>query len=165
MKNISHRMGNVIGFAACASMLAYALYAQHQLGLEPCPLCVFQRMALIVLSIVFLAALIQNPVDWGRRVYSLLILAVAGGGASVSARHVWLQNLPADAVPACGPGYDYIMGAFPLLKALDVIFSGSGECAEIHWLFLGLSMPSWVLIMFTTLGIFGTWWNFSRSRS
>ena len=165
MKTISQRTGNLAAFLACGSMMAYALYAQHQLEIDPCPLCVFQRMSLIVLSFVFLVAVLQNPESWGRRLYALLIFAAAGTGAGISARHVWLQNLPADAVPACGPGYDYIMENFPLADALGTIFSGSGECADVHWLFVGLSMPAWVLIMFSTIGIFGIVWNLNRKRS
>lgn len=162
---MSHRNGNLLAFVACASMMGYALYAQHVLGLMPCPLCVFQRMSLVALSIVFLVAVAHNPVAWGRRIYALLILLTAGTGISVAGRHVWLQNLPPDEVPSCGPGFDYIMESFPLADALGVIFSGSGECAEIQWLFLGLSLPAWVLINFTLIGGFGVIWNWSQSRS
>ena len=86
----------------------------------------------------------------------------ATAGAVVAGRHVWLQNLPADKVPSCGPGFDYIIDSFPLSEALGLIFSGSGECASIDWEFLSLSMPAWVLIVVIITGIFGIWLNMRR---
>jgi disulfide bond formation protein DsbB len=156
------RQLNAAGFVACAGMMGYALYAEHVLLLTPCPLCVFQRMAVISLGIVFLVATIHNASGAGRYVYSFLVAAAAGAGAGVAGRHVWLQSLPADEVPACGPGFDYIVDAFPLADALKMIFSGSGECATIDWQFLGLSMPAWVLICVVALGAFGIWNNLRR---
>ncbi len=154
---------NLLGFAACAGLMSFALYAQHQLYLDPCPLCVFQRMAVIAVGIVFLIAAIHDPTDWAGRVYALLIGFVAADGASVAGRHVWLQNLPPGEVPSCGPGFDYIMESFPLSEALSMIFQGSGECAEVHWQFLGLSMPGWTLVCFVGLGVFGVWNNLRRA--
>ena len=151
------RQLNLAGFLACAGMMAYALYAEHVLLLAPCPLCVFQRMAVIALGIVFLIAAIHNPAGNGRHVYTGLIVLAAGTGIGVAGRHVWLQNLPADEVPSCGPGYDYIIDSFPLADALKMIFTGSGECATVDWQFLGLSMPAWVLIALVITGAFGVW--------
>ena len=108
---------------------------------------------------VFLLAAAHHPSGWGRSVYAGLLFLVAGAGISVAGRHVWLQNLPADKVPSCGPGFDYIIDSFPLADALKLIFSGSGECASIDWLFLGLSMPAWTLIAFLSVGAFGIWNN------
>lgn len=156
------RVMNIAGFLACCSMMAYALYAEYQLLLEPCPLCIFQRMAVIAMAIVFLLAAIQNPKDWGRRSYAALIAIAAAAGIGVAGRHVWLQNLPPDEVPACGPGFDYIIDAFPLSEALSLIFSGSGECASIDWDFLGLSMPAVVVIGVLTIGGFGIWVNLRK---
>ena len=141
------RQLNFAGFLACSAMMAYALYAEHVLNLMPCPLCVFQRMAVISLGIVFLLAALHDPRGKGRLVYTLLIALAAAAGVGVAGRHVWLQNLPADEVPSCGPGFDYIIDSFPLADALKLIFTGSGECADIDWQFLGLSMPAWVLIL------------------
>jgi len=156
------RLLNFAGFLACAGMMGYALYAEHVLLLMPCPLCVFQRMAVIALGIVFLVAALQNPVGWGRRVYAVLLLLAAGSGMGVSGRHAWLQTLPPDQVPSCGPGFEYIIDAFPLADALKMIFTGSGECADIDWELLGLSMPAWVLIAVTVTGAFGIWNNLRR---
>jgi disulfide bond formation protein DsbB len=162
MKIPASRQLNIAGFIACAGMMAYALYAEHVLMLMPCPLCVFQRMAVISLGIVFLVAAIHNPGDIGRRVYSVLVFIAAGAGVGVAGRHIWLQNLPPDKVPSCGPGFDYIIESFPLSDALSLIFTGSGECASIDWQFLGLSMPAWVVIAVLAVGTAGIWNNLRK---
>ncbi len=162
MKLPGKRQSNLLGFAICAGLMSFALYSQYQLYLDPCPLCVFQRMAVIAVGIVFLIAAIHDPPGWAGRVSALLIGFVAADGASVAGRHVWLQNLPPGEVPSCGPGFGYIMESFPLSEALSMIFQGSGECAEVHWQFLGLSMPGWTLIWFVGLGVFGVWNNLRR---
>ena len=156
------RQLNLAGFLACAGLMAYALYAEHVLLLAPCPLCVFQRMAVIGLGLVFLVAALHNPAGWGRHVYTALVAVAAGAGIGVAGRHVWLQNLPPDQVPSCGPGFDYIIDSFPLADALRLIFTGSGECATIDWQFFGLSMPTWVVISVTFVGLFGLWNNLRR---
>ena len=102
---------------------------------------------------------VLKPFELRMITYTALVLIVAAAGAGVAGRHVWLQNLPADQVPACGPGFDYIIDSFPLSEALALIFTGSGECATIDWQFLGLSMPAWVLIAVVPLGVFGIWNN------
>lgn len=142
--------------------MAYALFAQHILLLEPCPLCVFERMATIATGVFFLAAAIQNPAGWGRTVYGVMIALSAGIGIGVASRHVWLQHLPPAEVPACGPGFGYIIDSFPLSDALSMIFTGSGECASIDWSFLGLSMPAWVLICLLLLAGYGGWVNWRK---
>jgi disulfide bond formation protein DsbB len=157
------RLINLIGFAACSGMMAYALYAEHRLLLAPCPLCVFQRVAVIALGIVFLIAALVVARRSGRIVYAGLIGLVAAIGAAIAGRHVWLQNLPAEQVPACGPGLDYIIDSFPLSDALRLVFTGSGECATADWHFLGLSMPAWVLICLVPLGVLGVWNNLRKT--
>ena len=157
MRIPSRRVLFLLGFLACAGMMGFALYAQYVLLLDPCPLCIMQRVAVISLGIVFLVAALQNPAGWGRRVYAVLVLLASGSGAAVATRHVWLQNLPPDEVPSCGPGLGYMLDNFPLGDALRMVFTGSGECAEIAWRLLGLSMPSWVLIGMTGLGAYGIW--------
>ncbi len=156
MRNlITPRLGNFAGFAACVVMMAYALYSQHFLRLEPCPLCIFQRVAVISLGVLFLIAAIHSAGRVGRWIYAALLLSVSLAGSAVSARHVWLQNLPPDQVPSCGPGLDFMLDTFPFTEVLNMVLSGSGECAEISWSFLGLSMPAWTLIGLLGLGIFG----------
>lgn len=150
---------NLAGFAACAGLMAYALYAEHALMLEPCPLCVFQRIAVILLGVVLLLAALHHPSGGGRKAYAALTGIVAIGGAVVAGRHVWLQHLPPDQVPACGPGLEYMIERFPLSDALRMVFTGSGECAVSDWSFLGLSMPAWVLIWIVIIGGAGVWNN------
>ncbi len=150
------------GVVFCAALLATALYFQHVMGLEPCPLCIFQRIFVIALGGIMLAAAIHNPAGSGRRVYGGLILIVSVLGVAVAGRHVWLQNLPEDQVPACGPGLEYLLDTFPLTDALKLVFQGSGECAEVQWTFLGLSIPGWTLLVFLGVSVFGLLLLFSK---
>lgn len=152
---VSPRLWNMLGFLACLAGMMYALYAQYFLHLEPCPLCIFQRIALIALGTVFIIATLHDPQGWGSRVYALLILLVAGAGAAIAARHAWLQSLPPEQVPACGPGLDYLWQNFPIADLLNTVFRGSGECAKIDWELFHLSMPWWTLFMFVGLGLAG----------
>ena len=157
------RLLNLAGFLACAGMMGFALYAQYVLLLDPCPLCVFQRIATISLGVVFLLAAIHGPGRVGARVYAALIVLTAGFGVGVASWHVHLQSLPKDEVPGCGPGFEYIMDNFALFDALSMIFKGSGECADVLWRMLGLSMPSWVIIGLGGLLIAGVWNNLRKT--
>jgi len=139
------------GFLLCVALLVTALYFEHAMGLEPCPLCMVQRVLVAGVGVVMLAGAAHNPAGRGQRVYGVLVAALAGFGVAVAGRHVWLQSLPADQVPACGPGLDYILERYALTDALGLVLSGSGECAEVQWTFLGLSIPGWTLVVFATL--------------
>lgn len=156
------RVLNLLGSLACAGMMAYALYSQHVLGLDPCPLCIFQRVAVIALGVVFLLAALQGPGRVGGYVYAVLAGAAALAAMGVAGRHVWLQNLPPDKVPACGPGLDFMLESFPFAEVLDMVLNGSGECAEVSWSLLGVSMPGWVFIAAGALGIYGITVNVRR---
>jgi disulfide bond formation protein DsbB len=146
----------LLGFLGCVAMMATALaYFQHYLQLEPCPLCIMQRVVVISIAAVLLVATLHNPRDWGIRVYGVLVTLVAATGAAIAGRHVWLQNLPPDQVPECGPGLDYILDVFPLGEALRMVLHGSGECAEVLWRFLGLSIPGWTLVAFSGFILYG----------
>jgi len=158
------RWANLAGLGLVAGLMSYALFAEHVLGLEACPLCIFQRMAFIGLGVVFLVAGLHSPAGAAARVYGAAGVIIAAIGAVIAGRHVYIQNLPADLVPACGPGLDYIMDAFPVLDALALVFTGSGECAEINWSFLGLSMPGWAFIWFVLLGGLAVIANAKRSN-
>ena len=153
---------NFTGAAVCTGMMGFAFYAQYRLLLDPCPLCILQRVAVISLGIVFLLAALHNPSRWGDRVYGALLALVTIAGAAVAGWHVRLQNLPAEDVPSCGPGLDYMLENFPLGDALQMVFKGSGECAEVVWRLFGLSMPSWVLIGVLVTGGCGIWNNLRR---
>jgi protein dithiol:quinone oxidoreductase len=133
--------------------MGYALYTEYgPLHLEPCPLCIFQRIAMIALGVVFLAATLHAPRGLGARAYALLGALVAAAGAGVAGWHVHVQHLPAEKVPSCGPGLAYLWDAFPWRDVLNMVFNGSGECHEVNWQFWGLAMPTWVLIWFAALG-------------
>jgi disulfide bond formation protein DsbB len=158
----SRRIVNLGGFLVCCGLMGFALFAQHVLLLDPCPLCVFQRVAVISIGIICLVAALHNPAGAGRIVYALLLGLAAIAGASVAGRHAWLQQLPPDKVPSCGPGLDYMLETLPFTEVLGKVFRGSGECAEIVWQFLGLSMPGWVLVWMIALGTAGVWNNLRR---
>jgi len=145
----------VAAFLICAALMATALTMQYALKLDPCPLCSFQRLFVVALGGLFLLAALHNPGVAGRRVYGVLIVILGVLGMVVAGRHVWLQNLPEDQVPECGPGLEYLLDAFPLQEALSLVFRGSGECAEVQWVFLGLTIPGWMLVIFTAFTISG----------
>ncbi len=150
---------NFAGFLFCAGMMAYALYAEYVLYLDPCPLCVFQRIAVILLGVVLLIAAVHDPRRWPKYVYAGWAALFTAAGAGVAAWHIRLQHLPPDNVPSCGPGLNYMLDNFPLGDALKMVFRGSGECASIDWQLLGLSMPAWVLIALLAVGGMGVWNN------
>lgn len=148
----SFRARCFLGFVLCAALIGFAIFSQMQWGLQPCPLCIFQRIAFAALGLVFLIGALHAPRSLGgRRAYSMLALVTAGIGAAISGRHVWLQHLPPDQVPACGPGLNYMMEAMPFLGVIRKVLTGSGECANVDWSFLGLSMPAWSLVWFVLL--------------
>ena len=151
----SRRLVNFCGFLVCAALLGFGYYLQYYQGLEPCPLCIFQRVAFFALGVVFLLAALHNPRGWGRRVYAVLLLLAAGVGAVIAGRQVWLQSLPPDQVPECGPGLNYMLEMFPLAEVITTVLRGSGDCAEVDWTFLGLSIAGWALILFVALGVVG----------
>jgi len=146
------RLGYLIGLVVCAGLLAFAFYLQYVEYQDPCPLCLLQRAAYVALAVIFLAGAIHGPAARGACVYSGLAVALCALGATVAGRQVWLQHLPRDQVPACGPGLDYLLDQFPLGEALKRVFAGSGECAESGWSFLGLTIAGWSLAWFVLLG-------------
>ena len=161
----SRRVLNFSGFLMCTGMMGYALYAQYQLYLDPCPLCIFQRVAVIGMGLGFLLLAVHNPSPgWPRRIYLAIFALFALEGLIVAGRHVWLQHLPADEVPSCGPGLGYMLDNFPFADALKMVFTGSGECASLDWSLIGLSMPMWVLIGIVGLTAACLWNNLIRDE-
>ena len=135
-------------FVVCAGMLGFALYVQHYLFIDPCPLCVLQRLVYIWIGAVSLLAFLHNPGGIGRVAYGTAVTLGGVTGAGIAGRHLWLQSLPADQVPDCGMGLNYMLDTMPFTAVLKEVFYGSGECAEVHWTFLGLSMPGWTFLWY-----------------
>lgn len=144
----------VLGFLASCALIATALYMQYVLKQEPCPLCIFQRLFVIALGVVALAGALHDPGRHGRRAYAAVLALLALGGGAVAGRQVWLQHLPADQVPECGPGLDYMLETFPLQETLSLVLRGSGECAEVGWTLLGFSIAEWMLAVFAGYLVF-----------
>jgi len=159
------RLANLAGFLACVAMMGYALYAERVLGFEPCPLCMFQRVGVVILGAVFLAAAVHAPstLCW-QRFYLGLLAVAAIFPLYKSGRHVYIQGLPEGSVPACGASLDYMLDVFPLATVLKKVLFGAGECQKIDWAFLGLSMPTWVLIGVVALAIWAALVNFRLTR-
>ncbi len=162
---MNKRMGYLFGVVVCAALLGFGLYLQHVEGLEPCPLCVFQRVAFIALGLVCMIAALHGPRKTGAVVYAVFGGLIAATGAGIAARHIWLQNLPPDQVPACGPGLSYMLEQYAVTRMLEKVLSGSGECAEAGWRFIGLTIPGWSLLWFVLLGILLVWlaWRMPRA--
>lgn len=137
-------------FLACAGLIAYALYLQHALGLEPCPMCILQRYAFVVVGVIAIVAAIQNPASSGRWIYSTLLVLMAATGGGVAIRHVYLEHYPPK-IFDCGADVGFMLESFPLTEALPMIFRGTGDCTKVLWRFLGLSIAEWSLICFALL--------------
>jgi disulfide bond formation protein DsbB len=142
------RFGYLLAFLVCAALIGWAFWLQYGLGLEPCPLCMFQRVALIAVGLVFLAAAIHSPSRPGAAVYALLTLIFAGAGAAFAGRQIWLQALPKNEVPVCGMGLHYMMDTLPFTQVIVKVLEGSGECAEKAWEFFELSIAGWTFVFF-----------------
>ncbi len=143
--------------------MGYALYAQHVLGLEPCPLCVFQRVAVISVGVLFLIAALHNPGRTGSRVYAALLLVAVIAGIGLSSRHIWIQSQPPGTVASCGASLDYLMDILPVTEVITRVLTGSGECGKVDWTLLGLSMPWWVLFALVALGVWATLVNLRKA--
>ena len=146
----SRRTGYFLAFAVCAGLMAYAFYLQYVMDLEPCPLCMFQRVALSAMGIVFLIAAAHGPARNGAWGYAALQVILGGAGSALALRHLWIQSLPPDQVPACGMGIGYMLETLPFFDVIARTLKGSGECAKVD-LVLGLSIPAWTLALFVAL--------------
>ena len=153
LDRLSLRTWYIAVFLACVGLMAYALYAQHKMFLDPCPLCIFQRVAFIWIGAWALLAAIHNPASRGGRwFYGILVDSGCIAGAMIAWRHITLQNLPPDQIPDCGPGLSYMMDTMPFMEAMSAVLTGDGSCADIQWNFLGLSMPGWTLVWYLGIG-------------
>ena len=153
----------LFGIFLCAAFMAYAIYEQFEMNVEPCPMCIFQRLAFIGMGIFFLAGGLHAPGPKGRRVYASLVAICALIGAGVAINHLRMQFTPHDPMMGgCGPGLTYLLDSFPLTDALKKAFTGSGDCGDINWSFLGITMPGWCLIFLIALGAGALWAGFRR---
>ncbi|MEO5559785.1 MAG: disulfide bond formation protein B [Dokdonella sp.] len=149
------------GAIACFALLAYAIFEQFQMGIEPCPKCIFQRIAFIAMAIFFLTGALHGPGVLGRRIYGLLVAIAAAIGAVIAVRHLYVQLSPHDPLmEGCGPGLNYLLDSFPIAEAVKKAFMASGDCGEINWTLLGITMPGWSLIWFVLLGGGALWAGF-----
>ncbi|MGA7966457.1 MAG: disulfide bond formation protein B [Gammaproteobacteria bacterium] len=148
------RLGNFIGFAICVLMIGFAYYLQYARGMNPCALCIFERITTAGLGLVFLLAWLHHPKHFGRWIYIALLLVVSAIGVFVSARHVYIQHLPPDEVGSCGASLKVLVQHLPPWQVIREVLHGSGECAHVDTLF-GVSLPLWVLGLTAALGIGG----------
>ena len=155
-----------LGLIASAALIAVAYYYfQLKLGLAPCPLCMFQRAALVGVGVFCLLGLIFKPRKVMSKVLAFLVLLSSSLGLAIAGRQVWLQHLPADQVPECGPDLAFMLDVFPWQQVIAQVFQGSGECAEVQWQLLGLSMPEWMLGIFVIMTLIALRLLFSKERS
>jgi disulfide bond formation protein DsbB len=160
---MNRRFAFAAGAVICAALLAYGYYLQFAQGLEPCPLCLVQRGFFYVVMALFIVATLQGPGRIASVVYGVLIVLFALGGAVTAGRQVWLQHLPADKVPQCGPDLFFMLENLPLGRTVEKVFQGSGECAAVDWKFLGLSIAGWALVWFSALALYAAWLAVRRS--
>ncbi|MDR2875004.1 MAG: disulfide bond formation protein B [Methylobacillus sp.] len=151
---LGDRAGYLLGFVVAFGLVGLALYIQQQNNLDPCPLCISQRIAYMVLGAIFLVAALHNPGKWGRRIYGFLQFAAAATGAGIALRHMWIQANPDKVMSECGVGMDYMFENFPMQRALQWVFNGTGECSKIDWTWFGLTIPQLSLIAFAGFAIF-----------
>ena len=152
-----------LGIAAVAAIsMAFAYYLEHQLELVPCPLCMTQRAFVVLTGVIALLAALHNPAGWGRRLYGGLCTLAAITGGAVAARHVWLQHLPEDEVPACGPSLEYMLDTLPFSETISLVMMGDGNCAETVWTLFGFSIPEQTLALFIVLTAVSVWQTLRR---
>ena len=137
-----------LGFIITAAMFGTAMYMQHVMYLDPCPLCIVTRVIVLILALLFLTSLIINPKAWGRRIMGMLFTLATLSGVIVSSRHSWLQHFPPESEGACGPGLNYWMDNLPASEVIQNVFKGTAECSAVSWTMFGLSIPEWSLIIF-----------------
>ncbi|MEQ1600753.1 MAG: disulfide bond formation protein B [Methylophilaceae bacterium] len=153
-KLLKGRNGYWLGFITSFGLIAAGLVIQQTYHLDPCPLCISQRMAFMALGTLFLIAAIHNPAQRGRQIYGLLHFIAASVGAGIAARHVWIQSHPDQVMAECGVGFDYMFESFPFKRAIELVFKGTGECTKVDWTFLSFTIPQLSFVCFVALAIF-----------
>ncbi|MEQ1917395.1 MAG: disulfide bond formation protein B [Gallionella sp.] len=150
-QNISNRILYLLGALVVSGLMGFGLYLQYVKHQDPCPLCMVQRVIFIAILVVYALAMVHGPKRVGERLYAGLITLLSLSGVAVASRHIWIQHLPPDQVPACGPGLDYMLETMPLSNVLKQLMHGSGECAARGWSFLTLGIPEWSLLCYLAL--------------
>ena len=164
MKNLfSGKSGYVLGSVACFATVALALVNQTKYNLEPCPLCITQRLFFMGLGVLFLIGAFVKPASLLQKIFTFLQVATALGGAGWAIRHWYLQAHKGEIIADCGVGFDYMFENFPLKKMFTLIFKGTGDCAAIDWTFLGLTLPQLALITFIAFAIYAVWLGFKKA--
>jgi protein dithiol:quinone oxidoreductase len=162
----NRRAVDVAAGLVCFALVGFAIWSQQGMGLIPCPLCIFQRVAIAALGVAFLLAALPSDRQLGlRRIATGLIVLAALVAAGIASRHIWIQAQPPGSVAACGATLDYMLDVFPLTDVLRKVLTGSGECAKVDWTFLGVTMPGWVLLWAVGLGTIGVVANTRRPRA
>jgi len=155
-----------LGLIGSIALIAVAyFYFQLEKGLDPCPLCMFQRACLAGVAAMCFLGVIINPKKIGSKLIAFGISAFSLLGLAIAGRQVWLQYLPADQVPECGPGLEFMMETFPLMEMIQSVFQGSGECAEVQWQFLSFSMPEWMVLIFFVMTLISLRLLFAKERN
>jgi len=152
---LSRRIVFSLVFLVCAALLAVAFYMEYVMNLEPCPLCWLQRYAFMAIGVVSLIGALHNPAGWAGRIYGLLLGLFSAAGLALAGRQLWLQSLPEDQVPACGPSVEYMLDVLPWLDVLKTAIQGTGDCAKVLWTFMGLSIAGWTAVFFSFLILLG----------
>jgi len=155
----SRRFVNWLGFAACLVALCIALYTQYVLGMQPCHLCIFQRVTVAAMAVAFLLAALHSSGRWRGAVYAMLIGITGLATLATAGRHVWIQMQPPGSVPACGADLDFMLDVFPLTEVILKVFQAGAECAKVDFTLLGLSMPAWVFVFALLVSAAGIWIN------
>lgn len=144
----------LLAFLGCLGLMGGALFLEHYVGLEPCPMCIVQRVCVIIFALVCLIAAIHGPARLGQRLYAGLALLFAALGAGTAGRQVWLQSVPADQLEACLPSLEFMLDALPLQEIVRLVFHGTADCAEVTWTLFGMSVPEWSLLAFVGMILF-----------
>lgn len=152
-QSISNRILYLLGALVVSSLMGFGLYLQYVKHQDPCPLCMVQRVLFIAILLVFAIAALHGPKRIGERIYAALITLLALSGVAVASRHIWIQHLPPDQVPSCGPGLDYMLETMPMANVLKELMHGSGECAARGWTLLTLGIPEWSLLCYGALAV------------
>jgi len=162
----NYRAQFLLGFLICAGLLAYAIFLQLKIGLEPCPLCIFQRLAFAALGLLFLIGALHGPREGaGRGTYGVLAFIAAAVGMGIAGRHVYVQLLPKDMGSSCGPPLAFLSETMGPLEVFRTVLTGTGDCGNIDWQFLGLTMPMWSLVWFVLLAGWALFASFRKRRA